>query len=252
MRYVHNYLTKVILRLDFPALTVLAGDKKPALSVEIGDQFPVVIGRQMAQINFSVTNTGAGVEREIKGWNWEHRNKEGGGKLVSLSQNYLSLEFDKGEFDYFPPFEETFEFVFTRFQKLYKLSEFSRVGLRYINVIKISEGNALNWDNLIDDSLVTGVKAGLGAGMKLTRSMHQLHARKDDISILFQYGIFNPDFPETVARREFVLDYDCFISEGIPQLGVIDRIKELNTIAEQMFEGSIRDGLRTKMEVINE
>ena len=84
------------------------------------------------------------------------------------------------------------------------------------------------------------------------RSVHQLIALKDDISVSLNYGINNPDFPNPVARRQFILDLDCYVS-GVVESGEAEqRIRDVNALAEDIFEHSIEDGLRQKMEIVKQ
>jgi uncharacterized protein (TIGR04255 family) len=193
----------------------------------------------------------SGVSQQLKGWVWQHREKEGGDKIISLSFDFLAIEYNQSEFKHFPEFNENFKSIYSAFQELYKVKEFPRIGLRYINEIDIPEGNPLDWDSLISESLVSSVKAGYVDGMKLSISMHQLHTIKNDISVLFQYGIFNPDYPNPVARKQFILDYDCYIPSPTADSEVLECVKQLNSVAEEMFEQSIENGLRDRMEVID-
>ena len=116
-----------------------------------------------------------------------------------------------------------------------------------MNEFTFAEGAPLDWEGLVNADIVTGVKAGVLDGLRMTRSIHQLMAVKDDISVTMTYGINNPDFPNPVARRQFLLDLDCFVS-GVIEDPVVDRrIDEINALATQLFEYSIENDLRNTM-----
>jgi uncharacterized protein (TIGR04255 family) len=74
-----------------------------------------------------------------------------------------------------------------------------------------------------------------------------LIALRDDISVILNYGINNPDYPNPVARRQFILDLDCYVSGVIESGEAEQRIKDVNALAEDVFEHSIEQGLREKM-----
>lgn len=69
--------------------------------------------------------------------------------------------------------------------------------------------------------------------------------------MVFNYGIHNPDFPNTLARRAFILDYDCSKS-GVESGQALETIDKLNRVCETMFEHSIGPDLRGRMVEIHE
>jgi uncharacterized protein (TIGR04255 family) len=71
--------------------------------------------------------------------------------------------------------------------------EFTRLGLRYINEIEKpgTANDPLNWEGYLNLELAQSVKAGLIKDLRVARSMHQLHLIKDDVTILFNYGLYN-------------------------------------------------------------
>jgi len=250
--YRKDFLTKVIVRLDFQSVEKLSGEERPQFSHEISGRYPDVLGKQKNQFRFSMSSDGPDMSHQAQGWTWEHKNNEVGERVVEISQTHLSMEYRKSAFDNFDVFNQDFEYIYANFQRLYDVKEFNRLGLRYINEINLTEGNPLVWDNLINDGLIVGTKAGLQDEMNLVRSMHQLQAIRDEVTILFNYGIFNPDFPNAVARKNFILDIDCFFSGSMDNGEVHGRMQNANRVAEDIFESSIEDGLRKIMEVKGE
>jgi len=252
MRYRNNYLDNVILRFEFPQINALLSTEKPELSETISANFPIVEGKRQDQIAVTVSDTGASINKSNLGWQWLCQNNEEGDKVFAIAPSFMSLEYKNQTFDYFPPYLGEFSEIFALFQDRYNVVEFTRLGLRYINVIRLDEGNPLEWNELINDNLLSGIGHNLDGDMNLARSMNQFIALKDDISLNFQYGIANPDYPNQVARKEFILDYDCVINGAIPSEEALARVDNLNDVAEHMFEKSISDGLRDLMEIINE
>jgi uncharacterized protein (TIGR04255 family) len=168
---------------------------------------------------------------------------------VTLAPDFLAIEYGADSYQHFDELREQAGFALDSFRNHFGAVQFNRIGLRYVNEITLTEGAPLDWDGLINPNLVTSVKAGLVNGLRMTRSVHQLIAIKDDISVILNYGINNPDFPNPVARRQFILDQDCYVS-GLVESGEADqRIRDVNVLAEEVFEHSIEDGLRQKMEV---
>lgn len=251
MHYQKNFLTKIVLRLDFGEILALRGEAKPEFSDRIQTLYPIAIGKPTSTLSVTVGPKGSGIQQEITGMLWEHRKAENGTKVVSLSPTLLSVEYGQNDYDHFPPFRAEVEHVFGALQSLYQVTQVNRIGLRYINEISLQQGNALDWDNLIKPGLITSVKACLPDSMTMVRSFHQLQAQRDNLTTIFNYGLYNPDYPNPLARRQFVLDYDCFRADTLAT-EVMQTLDSLNDICEAMFEASIEEGLRSQMGVIDD
>ncbi len=246
--YRKTFLKQVILRLDYERLPALQNDRETPFTEDMRARYPVVVPNQSTQLALSIGPQGMNVGQQAAGWTRTHTANDGP-RTVTLAPDFLALEYGADQYQHFPDFLAQLQFVLESFRRHFGRRPFSRVGLRYVNEITFDEGAALDWDGMIDPDLVTAVKAGLLNGLRMTRSIHQLMAVRDDVSVTLIYGINNPDFPNPVSRRQFLLDLDCYIS-GVEEGEVERRLIEINAIAERMFEESIEDGLRNTMGII--
>jgi uncharacterized protein (TIGR04255 family) len=242
--YLKNFLTRVVLRLDFQPVALLQTETRTPFSDEIRTRFPDVSSQQSRQIQFNVGPAGSGFEQKFAGYIWSHQKDK---RSVVLSPDSLTIDYGAGEYVDDPEFLDVFEFVYASFEKNIGVGEFTRVGMRFIDEIVFDQGDPLDWDNLINPNLVASVKAGLKKDCRLTRSMHQVTMRRDDVAMIFNYGLQNPDFPNPIVRRIFALDYDAYISSAVPARDVRGRIRELQAECVSKFEESIEDGLRKIM-----
>src|SRR5262249_8170703 len=126
-----------------------------------------------------------------------------------------------------------------------------RIALRYINEVTFAQGAALDWATYFKPALITSVTAGLPQGMRVAKSMHQFQVFNDDATVLVHYGLNNPDFPNELVRRQFVLDIDAFKTGPIALAEILGCVNALNAVCEATFEGCIDQGLRQQMGVIN-
>jgi len=101
----------------------------------------------------------------------------------------------------------------------------------------------LDWNDYINPSLLSFIGSFPDNLGNISRAMSQLCFNKDSFNIHFNYGIFNPEFPGKVSRKEFILDYDCFTRE-CTQEGVETLLKNSSTEIQKMFEQSVTPGLR--------
>ncbi len=242
-----------MLRLDFETLAPLQENRdvtvKPEFSARIAGIYPIVAGQPTARLSVNIGAGGSGIDQQITGIQWYHRKIENGTCVVALAPEFLAIEYGKNDFDDFPPFRAEAVQILAALQAVYNVPLFGRIGLRYINQINLPEGNPLDWTGLLAPNLITAVTAGKQPDMDMVRSVHQLHVRRNECTMLFNYGIFNPDFPNAVARRAFVLDFDCSRS-AVTANDMWPAIDELNNFCETIFENSIQNGLRDIMEII--
>ena len=127
--------------------------------------------------------------------------------------------------------------------EIYKPSIINRIGLRYINEVKI-DGNPFDWQGLINDNLFATLNAFPNIKTSITRSMHQLHFRGENNKIVFQFGLYNSEFPNPVAQRAFILDYDCVSEDEHEPHQVLPIFTSFNTKIYTLFEQSISDNLK--------
>jgi uncharacterized protein (TIGR04255 family) len=245
--YKKTFLKQVILRLDYARLAALQSEQETPFTVDMRARFPVVTANQAQQFSVMMTPGGVNTAQQVAlGWVRVHKTEKST-VTVTLTPDFLAIEYTGEAYQHFEELSEVVAFVLGSFRRHFGQVQFTRIGLRYVNEITLDEGGPLDWDGLINARLVTSVKAGMLDDFRMTRSFHQLIAQKGEISVLLSYGIFNPEFPNPVARRQFVLDLDCYTSGVTESVDAENQVKAVNTAAEQVFENSIDEGLRTIM-----
>lgn len=256
MHYRKNFLTNVVLRLDFDAIAALREsvsiDVRPAFSARLAETFPVVSGKPTATLAVNVGPMGAAISQQMTGVVWDHRRVENGTQLIQLTPESMSIEYGKDDFDHFPLFRAHVQLAVDSLIAEYHPHHVNRLGLRYINQVTLPEGNPLDWAGILRPDLITAAKAGALQDTQIVRSMHQITVRRGDHTSVFNYGLINPDFPNALARRVFVLDYDCSQVGQIAVGDILASVDQANTICETMFENSVDAGLREIMEIIND
>jgi len=105
----------------------------------------------------------------------------------------------------------------------------------------------LDWTGLINDALVAEWNNHIYKPEQVMRSMHQTTLRQGEWLIRFKYGILNPEYPSVVARKQYILDYDCFKSSDLRADRTEEAMLEANEIVSGLFERSIDQGLRDLM-----
>jgi len=176
---------------------------------------------------------------------WQFLNKEKNKKLIIDSISFVQ-EFTK--YTHFNEFYGTLKSTLGSLLDIYHISLFNRIGLRYINQIHISSGDPINWENLLVPPLFDLNLKFLSNYDILQRSMHSLELKVGEYDLRFKFGIFNSEYPNPVARKEFILDYDCYYKAEEDISKVFDMVVAFNSIITKWFENSISEGLRSIME----
>jgi len=123
---------------------------------------------------------------------------------MSLSVDYLKYEsFNKLKGDLFQ--------YSIQWRNFFPISEIERLGLRYVNNINLDEINPLNWKKYINSNLTSSLKFVKDRNL-ISRAFHNLELKYEDMNIRFQYGLHNPDYPSIIKEKEFILDYDAYLS----------------------------------------
>lgn len=252
MHYRKNFLTNVILRFDFgsiPELMLSAPTSEFSKSVE--GLYPHVIAKPTPSVSFTFGPSGPVVTSSAANTIWEHRTSADSPKVLCLSHDFLSLEYGVGAYDHFPPFLKEVSEAYEVLRSIHHPAAVNRIGLRYINDIRQDQGAALDWDGLIQKDAIAGVMAGFNKQtMKMHRSFHQFHATEADISLVINYGLFNPEYPAPLIRRSFLLDIDASTTTETEASKVLETLQRLNKVGESTFEGFIDDDLRNQLEIL--
>lgn len=242
--YSRNFLNKVIARVDHLPILILDEERPSSFQELIRNEYPRIdelrgIGIEMPKQGGSLVS----VEKLPVIWKLNNKDRT---IEIDLSSKYFSLV--SSRYVGFLEFFDRLSDVYNHFVENYSPSIITRVGLRYVNEISL-DGNPFEWQNLLNENLYSTLNAFPNMRSSFARSMHQLHFTGDDYKIVFQFGIFNSEFPNTIAKKEFILDYDCISEEEIEPQEVIGKFTRFNDLICELFEQSIGDGLR---EIMNE
>jgi len=251
MKYERNFLSQVVLRIDYPRVADIASERRPALMASVAEDFPQITGLPQAQIQFTVALDRPVVDQRIVGYTWFAKD-DTGNKCIELTTESLSLMNLNRSFTNFDDFFGQFSEIYESFEDTYQVNEFTRVGLRYINQVDLDQGNALDWNGYLSDEVIHATISRIPERFALSRSMHQVVSSHNDVTLVANYGIHNPDFPAPAVRRQFILDFDCYITGAVNRDAMLRRVADLNDVCENAFEASIEARLRDAMGVVRD
>ncbi|MCK5177405.1 MAG: TIGR04255 family protein, partial [Candidatus Aenigmarchaeota archaeon] len=175
---------------------------------------------------------------------WRYTNKTRM-RIVGFELDNIYIEFKKYNHsdDFFKITKLVMDSLFDIFPSIIS----TRLGLRYINQIKLDGKNPYDWNNLINKKLLDSMDF-ISNKKNMSRYITLIELNEEDYNLKFQYGIANSLYPSSIIKKEFILDYDCSTYESLEKTSeVLDKAKEFNEVITDMFEKSIGAGLRKKM-----
>lgn len=218
-RYKLNFLKQAVCELRFPTLMEL-GDSRPpsALVAALRKEYPhLELANQVTiGVGASTGSSNAHIFRSSK-FDW----------TVSLSQSSLSIE--TTAYKGFPQMRERILRVVDAAAKIIDSDFFTRVGLRYINVIDVDEDPTDGW---VNPALVQPVLSRHFTGIQEYAGRLQLLA--DDGGCLLQHGIRlkKPARDGKASSPEYLLDIDSNRND----VALSDTAEALDAMHNQVFD----------------
>jgi len=238
--YKKNFLTEVIFRIDFDQVKL--GQLKK-FAEKIKSRFPISEEKRGEEgfVNLNLATKDFNHSANPLTF-WEFHNKTRT-KTIKIHPTSLSIEYTK--YKNSPELLKDIEFVPT-FVKDFKVKTINRLGLRYVNQIKLLNKDFLDWNTYINDSLLGSLDFAKEQEKSISRSMGQMVFKKEDTNINFGYGLWNSNFPNEINEKIFILDFDEYSKFPLDtnEMNLTEEIKSYNKSIEELFESVIKEDLR--------
>lgn len=156
--YSKNTLKSVICQLRFPGILEIDSTSPIEFQKLIKDVFPYLDEKIEYQYAVDIrppqsggTVPGASIQQKIKNWSFESVNR---GCKVNLTRGFFSLS--TANYVNWEKFYASFEQVKDRFEQVYKTPFYTRLGLRYTNIISRKELGLASepWNKLLNPSVL--------------------------------------------------------------------------------------------------
>ena len=233
-RYKRNFLKQVIARVDFiNAIDEINSTVAHSIQDVAVPSFPII------EPSRTVTSIGP---RPAEKRMWEFFSRDRSRKL-RMCESFMLVEHNRYiDFDELQvPFNKILDQAFLTYDSL----SIGRLGLRYVDEIHL-DGDPLNWSGYINENLLS-IPDVAEDTKTIVRAFHNLEMRKTDYSVRFQYGMWNPDYPSPVMRKNFILDTDVSCTGILARTDVQKLLPMFHDEAVMIFERSIENGLREVM-----
>ena len=248
IKYKNNYLTNVIFKIEFSPILKLSTIKKSAaeeFQEYVHDRFPNVTFQYHNKYDFENSDSNITKQRELN-WVFSDNNDK---KYVELNAENLILSYPKNCYENFNKYLDDVCFLLNGIQQFYPL-DLKWMGIRYINQINENEINETNIRDYINESLINNIIFDLN-GAKFSQMITRLETIKNNYNLTFQYGFFNPAFPQPDFKKDFILDYDCklpFNSKTFSLENIKKELIEMNEYIFTLFEYATTQKLKDLME----
>ncbi len=238
--YSKNFLTEVIVRVDFPSPVQELMTHLPKKLRQVSlKKFPLAEPNTIIAEELQVIPTKTPTKPiSLTEWTFHSIDRD---RTLAITSQALFVRFTK-----YSTYEDLKEDFFAPLQELftqYPETLIKRLGLRYINNIEIPNGDPFDWQDLINSKMLTIFD--LYPDIKsISRAFQILEFNFTNLYLRFQYGIHNPDYPAPIKKRIFVLDLDAY-QQGLLSLDEVKHgLDDLHSKDQELFEISITNQLR--------
>ncbi|NER00424.1 MAG: TIGR04255 family protein [Cyanothece sp. SIO2G6] len=251
--YKRNPLIEVISQLRFPQILKISNRDPVEFQDGIRRDYPILtVGRGMVTVDKGSESLPYQVFEESVEDQILNRaylfNSEDLQWQVSLGHDFISLSTQN--YQRYEEFKERFSQVLQQFETIYQPSFYSRVGLRYQDLIVRSnlEIEEVPWAELIPPHIAPELQAPeiVDAVVASTRA---LVMNIGTSQVAFQHGLVEARDANNRSESAYLLDADFFNEERIG-LGnhVWDYLDKYNQAARKLFRWSISERLHLAME----
>jgi uncharacterized protein (TIGR04255 family) len=216
------------VRVDFPNFTD-SSEFKVELPPVMGEQIPPEVFRQFIQSS--------------GGKNYEFSSLDGNWK-INLSRTFISLTTTK--YERWENFREKLMLPFTALQEVYSPNYFSRIGLRYIDVIRRSNIGltGVPWSELLSSTLI-GMYSSLDTANYVDRLdfVQEIHLTEN----VGNARIISKIIKES-EEDVFVIDSDYFDIAQIERNSALNKLDSFNKRSSRFIRWAITDRLHEALE----
>ena len=247
--YQKNPLTEVICQLSFPAILLIDSEVPASFQGKIREEYPIYQEVQGANLKLNFPQELAqvvGNSLSLKSGRPTYQFLSADRKWrVTLTRESLSVS--TVEYKRWEDFKRHLETAFAAFLEEYKPHFFTRIGLRYQDLIQRSELGLENvtWSELLSPP-IAGELSAPEIVDKITHCVNQLTISLDDngTKVLLNHGLVSNENSEDL----YIIDSDFLTEEKTEVQNVIERLDYFNRFSGRLFKWCISDKLHEALE----
>lgn len=256
-KYKNNQITEMLCQIRFSTILKINNESDESLSKfqeKIKEKFP-----NYQMINENVVNVEmSGGEENIESITPQIlRNNiknhmfisNSGNKRINLTCNFISLSIN--EYESWKKFKEDFIWILDNFNQVYKIENFNRIGIRYINAFSKTElgiNEQDNWNQYISEDIV-----GLSSKYNVKVYNSNIEIPFDDNSQMrIISGLGTKQNKDNSILPVFIIDKDTYKLGNIEKGNIDETLENLHSHNSEIFESLIKQNLRDKMGVMED
>lgn len=228
LTYENNFLSEIILKIEFQNISEenYYSNFKEFKNI-MTQEFPILTEYKSKEFKFTAINNEEPTVTSKPGlnkWIFRDNNK----KLLTLNHDKIILQYN-GKF--YNSFEKDIAPILELILKgldIFQVENFNRIGMRYINQIK---NTPLNLNDILTDEYHFNFNI-----KNNTRIMNKIEFNEDDFLIIFNFGEFNDNYPSTVIKNNYILDYDCIFNQPITRNNLENKITTMHDKINDYFD----------------
>lgn len=244
IHYERHYLTKVIARVDFPSPIDGIDTRLPKeVSQEAMKRFPIAEPKPIVtrQIHASLDDISSSKGTFTQ---WDFHGKE---RDKTLTINPTAVLVQYSSYESYEVLRDDFVGIVSAVFAIHGGMQASRLGLRYINNIALSDGDPLSWEDYLDSRVLCLFDFAPERGA-IARVFHNMEFNFGDFNLRYQFGMHNPDFPAPIRRKVYVLDLDAYYQGPLERPDIEDHLDMFHERIQDFFELTITAPLRRRMD----
>jgi uncharacterized protein (TIGR04255 family) len=122
-----------------------------------------------------------------------------------------------------------------------------KLGVRYIDIFEFGNGDPLEWSKYISKEylVTTETLPPETERQYLSRAFNRMeYTYPDEMQIIINYGIHNPNYPAPIRLRQYILDTDVQSLGIFESKDLKEKIETYQSKANEIFESAITDEVR--------
>lgn len=252
--YENNPLEEVICQIKFPSILKIGTTRPADFQDQIRHLFPIYEEQSDGGMPIPAELRGmlgdSGLENLLPPQTQRHYRFSTDDELrsVALQTDFIALS--SKNYKNWVDFREQLELVEHEFRSLYRPSFYSRIGLRYRNVITRTPLGLEEcpWGSLFRSELA-GLLGNSDVSPQVTQAVTATHIMVTGIEgaqLRLQYGL--PTQPEQVPLDTYVIDTDIFVEQKVVPDDIFTFLNEFNKLAGNIFRWAITPTLHDALE----
>lgn len=243
--YTKNPLHMVVCQVRFPAILRIASEPPVEFQERVRGEYPLFVEKREATINLPGELSKKLPSEFLKADTaFEFGTSDEQWKL-SLTKSFLALASTR--YERWEQFRDHLAVPLQSLHDIYSPSFFTRIGLRYQDVIKKSTldfGDDVRWKDLLNPQLA-GELSNDEVASAIVDSSHEFLIKQNSRgNVRVRHGLVRDDGTEEVC---YMIDADFFTEERLEGDDVIKRLDEFNREAGRFFRWSIAEQLHDAM-----